>query len=326
MLNDPKPILQNTPLEKSLLIPFDDLYFSGKKELLHKIFKKAKSTKEIICIDKTKEAIHKEEQLETVDSFLQEYNIKDRAIVLDTTQNDTLFNQYQIKHIGAMFHVWNYILSYSHRQNMPKWFDHIEQPFLCLNNWHKQHRYEIINRLHERKIIDSVKWSYRQSVSDSVFTTPKYLDQADFPKPDLDINFDQNLNLAEMYGSSLCTIANETDYYENNITHVTEKSLLAFYYGTVPIIVGVPYSVKLLRDHGLDTFDDIIDHSYDSEENHDKRMDMILDSIEKIHKLPDYYEVKVSLRKRIRANQYFLIDKQHWLDYYRNKILTFNNF
>jgi len=326
MLYNAEPIIHGTALQDSVTIPFDDLYFNNKDNLLRKIFKKAQSSDKVVWIDKTKEAIHEENQLITVKNYLEEYKLLDRAVVLDTTQDETLYEKHSVKHIGAMFHVWNYILCYNHRKDMPHWTENVDYTFLCLNNWHKLHRYEIIHRLHKTGLIDKVKWSYRQKVSDSAFPTPHFIDQASFPKPDLEVSFDQNANLIELYGNSFCSIANETDFYNKGITHVTEKSLLAYYYGTVPIVVGVTNSLGLLREHGIDTFDDIIDNEYDTETDNELRLQKIMQSIKKVYKLENLHDLKGQLRGRIRANQRLLVNVDHWLSYYKNKILTFNNF
>ena len=41
-----------------------------------------------------------------------------------------------------------------------------------------------------------------------------------------------------------------------------------------------PYSIELLRSHGFDILDDIVDTSYDTEKNHWMRLDLILDQLE----------------------------------------------
>jgi hypothetical protein len=41
----------------------------------------------------------------------------------------------------------------------------------------------------------------------------------------------------------------------------------------------MPGSIKALRDHGFELFDDIVDHSYDSEPDQIKRQVMILDQL-----------------------------------------------
>ena len=41
-----------------------------------------------------------------------------------------------------------------------------------------------------------------------------------------------------------------------------------------------PFSIELLRSHGFDVLDDIVDNTYDTEKNHWMRLDIILDQLE----------------------------------------------
>jgi len=55
----------------------------------------------------------------------------------------------------------------------------------------------------------------------------------------------------------------------------------------LPIIVGNYQMVKKIKDEfNFDLFDDFIDHSYDNEPNPRKRMEMIVNEIERLNKDP----------------------------------------
>ena len=41
-----------------------------------------------------------------------------------------------------------------------------------------------------------------------------------------------------------------------------------------------PYSIELLRSHGFDVLDDMVNTEYDTEKNHWMRLDLILDQLE----------------------------------------------
>lgn len=318
MLFDYSTIIKDTPLENSLHIPYDDLLFTNQINALKRQFEKAKNTDQLVVVDKTREAIHEPEQLEEVGKWLDIYNIKDRTIVLDTTQDETLYEKNNIRHVGAMFHVWNYIINSDTIKKPPQWYDKPCQKFICLNNWSKPHRFETIKRLHQENLISYVDWSYRQSWDNPFFATPKYIDQ-----PDVNIkDFDQNQNLAKLYGNCVVSIVNETDYYNKGITHITEKSLMAIYHATLPIIVSVPGSVELLRLHGFDMFDDIINHDYDKEQDNSIRFDKIFKEIHRVNTLPNLLIIKQNLRERFAKNQSLMLNKSHWLNYYKQKLLT----
>ena len=57
------------------------------------------------------------------------------------------------------------------------------------------------------------------------------------------------------------------------------------------IIVGAPYTLRLLHSKGIKTFDDIINESYDSIEDPEERLLSIVNSIENFCKL-DLIDIK----------------------------------
>ena len=82
------------------------------------------------------------------------------------------------------------------------------------------------------------------------FTTPHYIDQ---PQQ----QFDQEQNIETLHTNALCTIVTETDYLYQNTQFATEKSWHSLFYGTIPVIVSCKGTVNLMREHGLDVYDDL---------------------------------------------------------------------
>ena len=72
--------------------------------------------------------------------------------------------------------------------------------------------------------------------------------------------------LSEYYESTFVEIISETSYTEKAYL-LTEKTLNSIYGCNFPILLCGQGCVKFLRNMGLDMFDDIVDHSYDSIEN-----------------------------------------------------------
>jgi hypothetical protein len=68
------------------------------------------------------------------------------------------------------------------------------------------------------------------------------------------------------------------------------------------LIQGNPGSVALMRKHGIDMFDDIIDHSYDLELDWKKRTDMILAEADRLVKL-DLEDIFKQTYHRRKSNQ-----------------------
>ena len=77
-------------------------------------------------------------------------------------------------------------------------------------------------------------------------------------------NFDKDLR--PKYRNSFVEIVSESSFCAPSF-NVTEKTANAFYACNFPILLGGSGIVQHMRDTGLDVFDDVIDHSYDSVQN-----------------------------------------------------------
>lgn len=80
-------------------------------------------------------------------------------------------------------------------------------------------------------------------------------------------NHENFLKLLPLYNNCDINVVTETLY---NTTHgiITEKTLFAWLAKQVPIIIGHRGIVQQARDLGFDTFDDVVDNSYDNEPDH----------------------------------------------------------
>jgi hypothetical protein len=70
---------------------------------------------------------------------------------------------------------------------------------------------------------------------------------------------------------------------------ITEKSIKPFAWGQVPIFITVKNHDIYMREFGFDLFDDIIDHSYNQENNPEKRITLAIDQLEKLCVKPIEY-------------------------------------
>lgn len=62
----------------------------------------------------------------------------------------------------------------------------------------------------------------------------------------------------------------------------TEKTWKPIYAKQFFLTLNRPYAIKTLRDLGMDVFDDILDHSYDLEENYEKRLNLLVKEIDRL--------------------------------------------
>jgi hypothetical protein len=72
--------------------------------------------------------------------------------------------------------------------------------------------------------------------------------------------------LIHYYRETFVEVITETSYTEQCF-NLTEKTLNSIYGKSFPILISSPGVVAFLRTMGMDVFDDIIDHSYDTIEN-----------------------------------------------------------
>jgi hypothetical protein len=115
--------------------------------------------------------------------------------------------------------------------------------------------------------------------------------------PDTDPNnnvYNFTKKLSAYYQNTFVEIISETSYTEAAF-NLTEKTLNSIYGCSFPILLSSKGAVGFLRDMGLDMFDDIVDHSYDTIENPIDRM----------------YRALVDNQELLTNNQMI---KQLWLD------------
>jgi len=87
------------------------------------------------------------------------------------------------------------------------------------------------------------------------------------------------------FENSYFNIITESCFQEENVIHISEKSLRPFHYYQFPIFLATLGHVDQLKKYyDFDMFDDIIDHSYDNEPDFKKRYRMVINEILRINK------------------------------------------
>lgn len=100
---------------------------------------------------------------------------------------------------------------------------------------------------------------------------------------DYNIYYDKN-----PYKFSYINIVNESkfDEFDNKHMHITEKTLLPFYYFQLPLFFGNSNHVKFIEEtYGLDVFRNFINHDYDLEQDFKKRYKMLFEEIQRLYKM-----------------------------------------
>lgn len=92
------------------------------------------------------------------------------------------------------------------------------------------------------------------------------------------------------FENSYFNIVTESCFEQENVIHITEKSLRPFHYYQFPIFLATHGHVaQLKKDYKFDMFDDIINHSYDNEPDKYKRYRMVIDEIHRINNNKDFF-------------------------------------
>lgn len=92
----------------------------------------------------------------------------------------------------------------------------------------------------------------------------------------------------------------------NNVCMLSEKTFKPIVTGQFFILIAPPGAVQFLRNIGIDTFDDIIDHSYDTELDLRIRIKLALDQVDHLVQMDLDSLYNQSKSRLIRNSKYFL--------------------
>ena len=193
-----------------------------------------------------------------------------------------------------------------------------EKLFTCHNRVLKPHRYFLLANLLKTNIIQDTDWSLLRGYEIDNFKKKnngnlpyefyrhfynlneladfgneiKFLDNVvsktsdfesefvfDKPAGDYDETFKINA-----YQYSYINLTTESKFSYDDV-HITEKSLLPFYFYQIPLILSTPKHIQSLKErYDFDFFEDLIDLSYDNEYDHSKRFKMYLEQLYNLYK------------------------------------------
>lgn len=106
-----------------------------------------------------------------------------------------------------------------------------------------------------------------------------------------------------------------------NVPMICEKVSKALIMGRPFVVVGPQNYLANLRNLGFQTFDSVIDESYDGEPNHLIRWSMAMDSLEKLSQ-QSVQSVYDRLKKRLKHNRKLSYNNVYWI----NRLKTWLNY
>lgn len=257
-----------------------------------------------------------------IDVFLDKYefitknNSFDFYLLCDTTlKNKTKFNSNVkiLDDFSILFHA--YLNKYSDdRMSLTNTlFADTHDGFLSLNNSCRLHRVYLFTQLLKRNFsLDKCSflfstgtpngWQYnrdvfidcldtlmkQQNINSEVYNLainyklPKTLDYDTtnglYIYNDINYLYKTILNLV----SENLTGMTDGDISKDKLFTFTEKTVKPFLAKQIPLFFALPGHVNLLRNLGFDMFDDIVNHEYDNELDSVKRLDMLLDELDRL--------------------------------------------
>lgn len=267
--------------------------------------------------------LHETELENDVDDFLKllfEWGVSSERIIL--ANNDLYIDRYSKK--------WNIKV---HKTNMitftylKGYFEHkidfktpkVGKKFLCLNNVMREHRGSLISKLDYCGVLNEVNYSCVgrdfYPLTDKILNVDeleilennlqKFKVKQIYTKNELDLKKDNSftfsINTVD-YEESYINIVTET-YFTEGITHVSEKTLKPFCFYQIPIFLASHNHVRDVRNYyGFDMFDDIVNHSYDSESCDKKRFYKLIDEIKRLSTI-DVSKFYLENKKRFESNR-----------------------
>ncbi len=260
-----------------------------------------------------------------IDTFLDKYEIITKQhpyqfyFICDSViKNKNRFgnNVKILDDYNITFHAFLNPYSDNHMSYDNAFFADTHDGFLSLNNSCRIHRVYLFTQLLKRGLsLDKCSflfstgtpngWLYNRQVYESTldmllgekkideelcnralnYSLPKILDYdnttATYIFNDINYLYKTILNLV----SETTVGMTEGDFSKDSIYTITEKTIKPFLVKQIPLFFALPGHINLLREMGFDMYDDIVNHSYDTEMDSVKRLDMILDELERLLKV-----------------------------------------
>ena len=192
--------------------------------------------------------------------------------------------------------------------------------FLCTNGCEKPHRTVLYHLLKKYNILENSFYSYSLHATDSETISEVFGDEFDVSNDISDLPLFADFNHNHPSGnpfshfipltlSSNCVfeIVSCTKFSYTGSILTSEKIFRPFVSFLFPIYVGQYGICDLLRKMNFDLFDDIIDHSYDLEQDDTIRMKMVTSEIKRLNEISDdeLYKTRIYHKTKLRLENNF---------------------
>ena len=238
-------------------------------------------------------------ELEYIDEFYKEV---DTVIVIHWNHNLNEIYDGRLKLIEFPTHSFEFVQKLTNQQNMWIKPNTHSNRYMCLNGIPKPHRKQV--------------YSYLRSMENGILTLNGITNTEllSYNSYDWD-NVKNFIALKDIYFSTPVNIITESLYNEPSGI-ISEKSLMAFASLQLPIFISHKGIMQDVKKYGFDTFDDILDNSYDTLPN-DIRWKEAIDRNK--HILDGNYDYDLLL-PRLQNNQDHLLN--NYLDLLEENLIN----
>ena len=193
-------------------------------------------------------------------------NPKEHTVIMDhVLQHDDVLRDYQPISFPSFLAREN--REFINQQIQTEWANKTAT-FNFMINKPRPHRIQLLKMIKEFELADyrhSLAWKTNTindiPVTDYKFGPEVVMDRGVKNGSFCNAHTYQALLQKTVFEPACVSLITEPVYYERE-TIITEKTIMAMYAGTIPIWVGGWRIPDYLKQAGFDTFDDIVDHSY----------------------------------------------------------------
>lgn len=190
------------------------------------------------------------------------------------------FNDIKIVHWPTYWLNWTMMCS--NMLNFDVEYKEFKYPFICLNNKNHSHRCALIDELARNNLLDKgiVTWHRfpREQSSKFNYEFKYYDDSLRFIDDDFHTILDSFL-IPKQYHESFLHVVGEATL---KVTCISEKTWLPILYKKPFVIMGIEGINQKLKELGFELYDEIIDYSFDSEPDMQKRAHAISENVKRI--------------------------------------------
>lgn len=242
----------------------------------------------------------------------------------DFCQRFSIINRIRCEYINLYLLYQKKLFLKSKYENRNVEYKNKERIFLNWNRRHRLHRFLTLLKFKELDLLDKAYISFSKDsnynrwmshtqvicndfniklstnqLTDLYNLLPFILDSDNFNKYPVE---DDVFDTVSWYDKTWISLVSETNF-ENNIIHLTEKTIKPILFKQPFIIFGPAQTLQALKSFRIDTFQDFWDESYDQEKDSKKRFEKVMQVCKEVsqwnnQKLRNFYDTVKPILER----------------------------